>query len=256
MQKDNIITLLLSVISSVVVSVLLTAAITNGHTNTVVQSADEATEAAPKNLDKAIEDFLMANPEKIQEALNLAAQKEQEAAQKRISELYVKHWEELKNNKHAPFVGPKNAKITIVEFYDFNCGYCKRLAPELMKVIKANPDVKFVFKPVTFLGSMPIAKAAMAANAKGKFLPMYEALLTHEGRVDNKVIEDTFKKLGLNVAEMKKLMESDEVSTALREISTLSEKIQIRGVPTLIINGKPLQSIDQGPIQAAIDELK
>lgn len=246
MHKDNIITVLISVIASVVVSVALAS---------VVAGKGSAT-AGSQNMNQAIEDYLMNNPLKVREALVLAEQQEQIEAQKRIAESYKANIKELNNADNSPFVGPKNAKVTIVEFFDFNCGYCKRLAPEMMKVIKANPDVKFVFKPVTFLGSLPTAKAAMAAYKQGKFLEVYEALLTHNGQITPAVIDEVIKSAGLDVAKTKEIMESKEVKEALDDITTLSQKVSIRGVPTLIINGEPLQAIEQGPIQNAIDNAK
>lgn len=247
MQKDNIITVLISVIASVVVSVALAATVAGKKTSVAVDSPD---------MNQAIEDYLMEHPTKIREALELAAKQEQIEAQKRVAENYKANWKELSEADNSPFVGPKDAKVTIVEFFDFNCGYCKRLAPELMKVIKNNQDVKFVFKPVTFLGSMPIAKAALAANKQGKFLEVYEAFLTHNGQVTSEVIDEVLKEAGLDVAKTKEIMESDEIKKALSSISELSQKVEVRGVPTLIINGESLMAIDEGPIQSAIDKLK
>lgn len=248
MNKDSIITVLISVIASVVVSVALASS--------VAGKSSVASSSNTQDMNQAIEDYLMNNPSKIREALELAAQQEQIEAQKRVAENYKKNWKEMSEDENTPFVGPKDAKVTIVEFFDFNCGYCKRLAPELMKVIKANKDVKFVFKPVTFLGSIQIAKAALAANKQGKFLEVYEGFLTHNGQVNAEVIEEVIRNAGLDVDETKKIMESDEIKKALSAITELSQKIEIRGVPTLVINGEPLQAIEQGPIQNAIDERK
>jgi len=245
MNKDNIITVLVSVIASVAFSVALAGSV-----------AGKSTGAASGDIDQAIEDYLMNNPTKVREALVLADQQEQIEAQKRVAINYKNNIKELNNASNSPFVGPKDAKITIVEFYDFNCGYCKRLAPDLMKVIKANKDVKFVFKPVTFLGSMPIAKAAMAANEQGKFLEVYEAFMTHNGPVDEAAITEILTKAGVDVAKAKKDMDSDKVKNALSAIAELSQKVEVRGVPTLIINGEPLQAIEEGPIQEAINKLK
>lgn len=247
MNKDNIITVLVSVIASVAFSVALAS---------TVAGKAPASAGSTQDINQAIEDYLMNNPLKIRDALELAAQQEQIEAQKRVALNYKANIDELNNASNSPFVGPKNAKITVVEFYDFNCGYCRRLAPELMKVIKKNPDVKFVFKPVTFLGSMPIAKAAMAANKKGKFLEVYEAFMTHNGQVTSEVIDEVLTKAGLNAAEIKEIGESDEIKNALEAISNLSQKVEVRGVPTLVINGEPLQAIEEGPIQQAIDSLK
>lgn len=249
MQKDNIITVLVSVILSVVVSVALCATVSGSN-------PAPAASASAQDMNKTIEDYLMNNPTKVREALVLAEQKEQEEAERRIAELYKSNWKDLSSYEGSPYVGPKDADIVIVEFFDFNCGYCKRLAPELMKVIKNNPDVKVVFKPVTFLGSMPIAKAAMAANKQGKFLEVYEALLSHNGQITTSVIDDIIKKAGLDVAKTKKLMDSSEIAEEIADIAELSQKVQIRGVPTLIINGEALPAIDSASIQNAIDKLK
>lgn len=246
MNKDNIITILVSVIASVIISVALAANVTGKN----------AGAANVANVDQAVEAYLKKNPMIIREALEFAAQQEQIEAQKRVAEAYKANIKELNDADNSPFVGPKNAKITIVEFFDFNCGYCKRLAPAMMKVIKANPDVKFVFKPVTFLGSMPVAKAAMAAHEQGKFVEVYEALLTHNGQLDEAAIKSAVTKAGLDYEKTKEIMESDKVKDSLAAIAELSQKVEIRGVPTLIINGEPLQAIEEGPIQNAINNLK
>lgn len=244
MQKNTITTVLVSVVASVVVSSVVALGVAGGKSS------------EPANMNQAIEDYLMTNPLKIRESLQLAAEQERIEAEKRAAEAFKTNIEELNNDENSPFVGPKDAKITIVEFFDFNCGYCKRLAPALAKVIKANPDVKFVFKPVTFLGSMPVAKAAMAAHKQGKFLEVYEALLNHKGQLTADVINEKIKEAGLDVEKTKEIMDSEEVSSALSKISALSNKVGIRGVPSLVINGSPLQAFDETQIQKAIDNLK
>lgn len=246
MNKDNIITVLVSVIASVAFSVALASTVAGKST----------TSGSTQDMNQAIEDYLMNNPLKVREALELAAQQEQIEAQKRVSENYKNNWKELSSDDNSPSVGPKSAKVTVVEFFDFNCGYCRRLAPELMKVIKNNPEVKFVFKPVTFLGSMPIAKAAMAANKQGKFIEVYEAFMTHNGQLDSAAIDEIIVNAGLDLDKTKEIMESDEIKKALSDITDLSQKVEVRGVPTLVINGEPLQAIEEGPIQNAIDNLK
>lgn len=244
MQKNTITTVLASVVASVVVSSVVALSVAGGNSS------------EPTNMNQAIENYLMSNPLKVRESLQLAAEQERIEAEKRAAEAYKTNINELNNDENSPFVGPKDAKVTIVEFFDFNCGYCKRLAPAMSKVIKANPDVKFVFKPVTFLGSMPVAKAAMAAYKQGKFLEIYDALLNHKGQLTADVIDEKIKEAGLDVEKTKEIMDSEEVSSALAKISALSNKVGIRGVPSLVINGTPLQAFDEAQIQKAIDNLK
>ena len=249
MQKESIITILASVILSVGIS----AAVTSCGKKEPVATAPSATE-----LGASIESYLKSNPSIIRETLELAARKEQEEAEKRIAENYKKNIDELHNIENSPYVGPKDAKITIVEFFDFNCGYCKRLAPALMKVLKDNPDVRFVFKPVGFLGptSLTAAKAVLAAHEQGKFIELYEALLSFNGRITDEVIDEQIKKVGLDLEATKKLMAESKITEKFEDIAQLSRKVEVRGVPTLIINGAPLRTIDAGPIQSAIDNLK
>lgn len=248
MQKESIITILASVILSVGISAAVTSC---GKTKEV--AAPSATD-----LGTSIESYLKSNPSIIRETLELAARKEQEEAEKRIAENYKKNIDELHNIENSPYVGPKDAKITIVEFFDFNCGYCKRLAPALMKVLKDNPDVRFVFKPVGFLGptSQTAAKAVLAAHEQGKFIELYEALLSFNGRITDEVIDEQIKKVGLDLEATKKLMAESKITEKFEDIAQLSRKVEVRGVPTLIINGAPLRTIDAGPIQSAINNLK
>ena len=249
MQKESIITILASVILSVGIS----AAVTSCGKKEPVATAPSATD-----LGTSIETYLKSNPSIIRETLELAARKEQEEAEKRIAENYKKNIDELHNIENSPYVGPKDAKVTIVEFFDFNCGYCKRLAPALTKVMKDNPDVRFVFKPVGFLGptSLTAAKAVLAAHEQGKFIELYEALLSFNGRITDEVIDEQIKKVGLDLEATKKLMAESKITEKFEDIAQLSRKVEVRGVPTLIINGAPLRTIDAGPIQSAIDNLK
>lgn len=252
MQNDKLVNVLISVVASFIVSFFVAITLA-GKTETV-----NATNTADINIDKSIEDYLMNNPSVIRRTLELAAQQERAEAEKRVVENYKNNIDELHNTNNSPFVGPKDAKITIVEFFDFNCGYCKRLAPAMMKVIKANPDVRVIMKPVAFLApsSESAAKALLAASEQGKFIELYEGLLTHNGQITEDVINEKIKASGLDVTKTRDLMKSEKIVKNFEEIAKLSQKVEVRGVPTMIINGAPLQAYDQDQIQQVIDSLK
>ena len=120
----------------------------------------------------------------------------------------------------------------------------------------ANPDVKFVFKPVTFLGSMPVAKAAMAAHKQGKFFEVYKALLKAPGGLDEAKINAIVEKEGLDMAKFKAEVNSDLVMKVINDTASLGSKTRVSGVPTLVLNGKKLNTIDADGIQAEIDAAK
>ena len=185
-----------------------------------------------------------------------AVAKQQEAA--RTAETAIEENIELFNNaENDPFVGPKEAAATVVEFFDFSCGYCHALAPTLEKLIEANADTKFVFKPLAFLSpaSEYAAKAFVAANLQGKAYEFYKNVMAINGLNEEK-INDAAKKAGVDLAKMKADMDSETVETVLRTNVDLAQKANINGVPLLIINGKIMHTISPEELQATIDAAK
>jgi len=220
-----------------------------------------AHKAAPASqaLDKAeLRAALENNPEIVVSALQRYEQVQREAQLQEASRLMKANIEQLNNNENSPFVGPKDAKIVLVEFFDFSCGYCKRLAPSLEEVIKKNPDIKVVFKPITFVSQISkyAAQAALAANEQGKFLEMYTVMLGSEDRLTEETINSMAEKAGLDMGKFKEDVASEKVESTIQEVANLSNLLQIHGVPALILNGTQIQVIDEAGIQAEIDRLK
>ena len=198
------------------------------------------------------------NPEMIVNALQKYEEVQRQAQLQEASRLFKSNIEELNNNANAPFVGPKDAKIVLVEFFDFSCGYCKRLAPAVEAIVKKNPDVKVVFKPITFVAQISkyAAQAALAANEQGKFMELYTVMLGSQSRLTEETINSMAEKAGVDMKKFKEDVASEKVQTTIKEVSELANKLQVRGVPTLVLNGTQIQVIDEAGIQAEIDRLK
>ena len=211
------------------------------------------------SLDKAeLRVALENDPEIVVGALQRYEQLQREAQLQEASRLFKANIEELNNNANSPFVGPKDAKIVLVEFFDFSCGYCKRLAPAVEAIVKKNPDVKVVFKPITFVAQISkyAAQAALAANEQGKFLELYTVMLGSDARLTEEIINNMAEKAGLDMKKFKEDVASEKVSNVIQEVSELANKLQVRGVPSLVLNGTQIQVIDEAGIQAEIDRLK
>ena len=202
--------------------------------------------------------MLSENPKIIADALKAYEQYQREAEEKAAAELLAQNADKLNSEANVPFVGPKDAKVTVVEFFDFSCGYCKMLAPEIEKLVANNPDIKFVFKPVTFLGpnSVYMAKAAMAAKNQGKFLEMYKALMGDEGRPNEAQTDEYAKKIGLDMDKYKADLNSEEVANALKDVTEFSQKIRVNGVPSLFINAKQTHGRSVDELQNSINAAK
>lgn len=214
---------------------------------------------APAGIDAAeLRAALENDPEMVVSALQRYEQVQREAQLQEASRLFKSNIEALNNNPNSPFVGPKDAKIVLVEFFDFSCGYCKRLAPAVKEIVKKNPEIKVVFKPITFVApiSKYAAQAALAAAEQGKFMEVYSAMLGADGRLTEEAINSIAEKAGLDMKQFKADATSEKVQNTLKEVSDLANTLQVRGVPTLVLNGTQIQVIDEAGIQAEIDRLK
>ncbi len=182
-----------------------------------------------------------------------------EEAENKVDEnqKYRDNWDKMANGDVAPFVGPKDAKITVVEFFDFACGHCKALAPVLAELIKRNEDVKFVFNPLYFMSehSQYAAKVSLAAFEKGNFLPVFEGIMTLPNMNEetiNQILEDE----DLNVDEVKTMIEEKKIRRGVQDIDALSQVLGINGVPMLFINGEPFYGRSFDDLQNKINSLR
>ena len=137
-------------------------------------------------------------------------------------------------------MGPQNAPITIVEFFDYNCGYCKRSFAPLMEVLEENKDVRLVFKEYPILGepSYLASSTALAINDKMKYLTYHSKLMTHSGRVSQAVVEKILGELKLPPQKLQADARSDKYVLQLAETRQLADAIGVNGTPAFVINGQ------------------
>lgn len=152
----------------------------------------------------------------------------------------------------SPVMGPADAPITVVEFSDFECPFCKRGASTVDELIKAYPGkIKLVYKnrPLNFHKSArPAAKAALAAHAQGKFFEFYHELFNNQQRLaEPTFFEETAKKLGLDVAKWKTAMDSAAVEEQIKADEKIADSLGVNGTPSFFINGVNLQGAQPLP---------
>ncbi len=211
---------------------------------------------ADTNASVNVEQVLKDHPEYVVSALQAYEQKMRDEEEARVQAL-VKSNEAALKEGNAPFQGPADSKIVLVEFFDYACGYCRRLYPELNEIIAQNADVKVMYRPLAFVSpySEYAARAVLAANEQGKFNELHTALFTVQKPLDEKLVDELAGKAGIDVEKMKADMKSDKVNAAFAANNSLAEKIQINGVPSLILNGEMLQPAPKA-IQEKIDQAK
>jgi len=214
--------------------------------------------AAPELSAESVKAVLLEEPEMLFEALQKGEEKRAEEMQRASQKLIGENIEEINNYDASPVLGNKNGKITIVEFFDFACGYCHKLSPALMNIIKKNKDVRLVLKPVYFLSpaSSYSAKALYAADKQGLAKEFYVGVMEHQGQLSETAIDEIAAKAGMDLEKMKEVMDSSEVSKAMGDTAELAQKIQVTGVPTLVIEGERVQTLSESDIQNRINAAK
>lgn len=206
-------------------------------------------------LEEKVATILKENPAFVVGALQIYEQEQQQKELVDLTKVYREHITEI--NEGDLIAGNPNGKYTLVEFFDFSCGYCKKMAPHMKKIIDKNPDVKVVFKPVAFLSksSEYAAKGAIAAARQGKFLDMYVKIM-EKNRVTESDLEGIAKEIGLDMEKYKKDYADKKTNEDIEKIKKTADNIGMKSVPTLIIDGMPLYATEEVQIQHAIDVLR
>ena len=190
-------------------------------------------------IDKHIEDYLLRNPEKLEQALdNMQAFLTQREAQMRAQAL-TDNADALYRNAADFSMGPADAPITIVEFFDYNCGYCKRSFAPLMEVLEENSDVRLVFKEYPILGelSYSAASTALALTDKMKYLTYHSKLMSSSSRLSQSVIDKTVSELKLPPQKTKTDARANKYTLHISATRQLAEAIGVNGTPAFVING-------------------
>ena len=160
-----------------------------------------------------------------------------------------------------PAFGPANAKVTVIEFFDFRCPGCKAVAPQYRALMAAHPDVRFVFKdwPILDRGeditSQYAARAALASHQQGKYLEVYDALMT-ERALTPETIDRILVEHGVDLARAKATLAAPDTTRHIADIHTTAAALKLQGTPTFFVNGKAAASIDPAEIARMIEAAK
>ena len=206
----------------------------------VVADTTDISAAQKKQFEQIIHDYLVTNPEVLMEASKVLQDKQQLAQQTEAKSAIVQNVSQLLSGKLAVAGNPKG-DVTVIEFFDYQCGHCKQMKPVLAEVIKKNKDVRVVYKEFPIFGktSEMAARAALAAGMQGKYLEMHDALLQLDKGVTKESIDSTAKSLGLNVAKLQADMDSKAMSDELDANRKLAEKMHLMGTPAFVVLATP-----------------
>ncbi|MGH7100215.1 MAG: DsbA family protein [Stellaceae bacterium] len=190
-----------------------------------------------QTIEAIVHDYLLSHPEVVVEALNEAEKKLRLAAQEHAQQALADHRRQVFDDPATPVGGNPEGDATIVEFFDYNCPYCKAIEPSLERLSAKDHNLRFVYKEFPVLGpeSVVAARAALAANRQGKYEAFHDAMMALKGPFDDDRIDQVARSVGLDVARLRRDMASPQIAAALKANFVLADALDVHGTPTFII---------------------
>jgi protein-disulfide isomerase len=218
---------------------------------------------APKSkadVEQIVKDYLLKHPEIIIEAVSKYQENQRNDEKLKAEQAISSFDHQLRKDPSSPSGGAPDAKgaITVVEFFDYRCGYCKRMSPLVSKYV-AGQKIRLVYKEFPILGPDSVigSKAALAASKQGDYVPFHQDLMALQGAITMKAVEDLAAKHKLDVAKLKTDMESEEVKTQIKANETLASAIGVSATPSFVIGNELITgAMDDQEFQAALAKVQ
>jgi len=208
-------------------------------------AAEDFSPAQRTQIENIVRDYLLKNPELLQQVMLELEKKHSVAEAAKQKQTITDHAQALFNSPRHVTLGNPQGDVTFVEFFDYNCGYCKRAMGDMMELLK-DPKLKVVLKefPVLGPGSVEAAQVAVAVRMQDKtgkkYLDFHQRLLTGRGQADKAKAMAAAKAAGLDMARLEKDLASDEIRASLQESFSLAESLGLNGTPSYVVGNDVL----------------
>ena len=200
-------------------------------------AAAEFTPAQRQAIEGVVRDYLTQHPEVMIDALQAAKEKLESESRDKAAAALVERRQELLDDPNSPVAGNPSGDVTLVEFFDYRCPYCKQVEPALEALLAKDKQLRFVYKEFPVLGpsSVTAARAALASRQQGKYDTMHRALMALKGQIDDNAVFKLAGSVGLDVDRLKRDMAAPEVDRALKTNLQLAQALDIHGTPGFVI---------------------
>jgi protein-disulfide isomerase len=204
-------------------------------------SAQSFSDSQRGDIETIVRSYLIAHPEVLEEAMAELSKRQSAAETEKHEAAVAKNAEVIFNSPRGVTLGNKSGDVTFVEFFDYNCGYCKRAMADMLDLMKSDPKLKVVLKefPVLGPGSVEAAQVAVAARMQDpggkKYLDFHQKLLGGRGQADKAHAMAAAKDAGFDMARMEKDLASPEVRATIAENFKLAEDMGMNGTPSYVI---------------------
>src|SRR4051794_18341133 len=213
-------------------------------------------------IEQIVKNYLLKNPEVLQEAMTELERRQQEAQKTAQATALKDEREKLLNAPRNNVVGNLSGDVTLVEFFDYNCGYCKRALGDLKALMKADPKLRVVLKDFPVLGpeSVEASRVALAVRQQiqaDRLFEYHTKLLETRGRVNGERGLAVAREMGLDVERIKRDLESPEVRAVLQENMGLGDKLGLSGTPAFVIGDAVISgAVGADPLRQAVTSVR
>src|SRR5262249_40797347 len=189
---------------------------------------------------RRVRGYVVENAEVIAEAISRLESQQGAQDPAEVQAVLKSRADEIFLDPDSPVGGNPDGDVTLVEFFDYNCPYCRQVAPLLLEAVAADPNLRTVFKGFAILGpdSASAAQAALAAHKQGKYLPFHDGLMKTRGVTDERKVLDVAAAAGLDVDRLKADMQAPAIQTLLDRNLDLARALRINGTPGFAVGDK------------------
>jgi protein-disulfide isomerase len=214
---------------------------------------------ANEALQQAIHDYILAHPEVLIQSLRIAKEREETRAAEQGKALLTSLKNELVDDPNAPVRGNPSGDVTLVEFFDYRCPYCRQVEPFLQALIKNDHGLRVVVKEFPILGpaSVYAARVALAANKQGKYEQFHEAVMSKRSNLDEATLLKLAEESGLAVDRLKTDMNSPDVNAEIKRTTEIAKALRLTGTPAFIVGTELIPgATDLETLQALLVEAR
>ena len=204
--------------------------------------------------ERRVRDYILTHPEVIVTALRGLEAQRREAAESEATAAIEARADEIFRDPESPVGGN-----TLVEFFDYNCPYCRRMVPVMAEAEAADPRLRIVYKefPILGAGSTYAARAAVAAHRQGRYLAFHQALMAVQGSVDEGSVLAAATEVGLDLDRLKADMDDPAVQAAIDRNLELARALRISGTPSFVVGEEIVRgAVDLTTLQEAIAQAR
>jgi protein-disulfide isomerase len=196
-----------------------------------------AGELSENRVKELVLETIREHPEIVLEAVQIIKKQEQERQAVTAKSVLSDNRALLENDPNAPVLGNLNGDVTVVEFFDYNCPYCRRVKPHIETLLEEDPNVRLVYRewPILGDGSIFAARAALASREQEKYEEFHWALMGMQGRAEEASVIRVAEAVGLDIATLRRDMQAPKVDAHIAASTELSRALGFNGTPSFVI---------------------